>query len=42
MKEEILNKATLSQHRGTFVFIFENEELEKDKLIRLKFNKELS
>ena len=41
-KEEILNKTTLSQHKGVFLFILENEDLEKNKLIRLKLKKELS
>ena len=39
MKEEILNKTTLSQHKGIFYFILENEEQEKNNLIRFKFNK---
>ena len=41
-KEEILNKTTLSHHKGIFIFILENEELETNKIIRLKLNKELS
>ena len=41
-KEEILNKTTLSQHKGTFLFVLENEELGKNKLVRLKVKKELS
>jgi hypothetical protein len=41
-KEEILNKTTLSQHKGIFLFILENEDPEKNKLIRLKLKKELS
>ena len=39
MKEEILNKTTLSQHQGIFYFILENEEQEKNNIIRFKFNK---
>ena len=42
MKEKILDKITLSHHKGIFFFIFENEELEKNKLIRLKFNNKYS
>ena len=43
MKEEILNKTTLNQHKGGFIFILENEEeLKKNKLIRIKLNKEYS
>jgi hypothetical protein len=42
MKEEILNKTTLSQHKGFFVFILENKEPEKNKLITIKLNKEYS
>ena len=44
MKEEVLNKTTLSKHKGIFIFIFilENKELEKNKLIRIKINKEFS
>ena len=42
MKEEIFNKTTLSQHKGVFVFITENSNPEKNKLIRLKFNKQYS
>jgi hypothetical protein len=41
-KEEILNKTTLSQHKGIFLFILENEDLENNKLVRLKIKKELS
>ena len=41
-KEEILNKTTLSQHKGLFLFILENEDLGKNKLVRLKLKKELS
>ena len=40
MKEGILNQTTLSKYRGVFIFILENEEIEKNKLIRLKFKKE--
>ena len=42
MKEEIFNKTTLSQHKGVFIFITENSNPEKNKLIRLKFNKQYS
>ena len=42
MKEKVLNEITLSQHKGIYVFIFENKDLEKNKLIKLKFNKEYS
>ena len=42
MKEKVLDKITLSQHNGIYLFILENEGIEKDKLIRLKFNKEYS
>ena len=38
MKEEILNKTILDQHIGIFVFILENEELKKNKLIRIKIS----
>ena len=41
-KEEILNKTTLSQHKGIFIFILENEDLKTNKLIRLKLEKKLS
>ena len=41
-EEEILNKTTLSQHKGTFLFVLENEELGKNKLVRLNVKKELS
>ena len=41
-KEEILNKTVLSQHKGIFIFILENGDLEKNKLIRVKINKEYS
>ena len=41
-KEEILNKTTLSQHKGIFIFILENEDLGKNKLTRLKLKKLLS
>ena len=40
-KEEILNKTTLSQLTGIFLFILGNEEPEENKLIRLRLNKEL-
>jgi len=40
-KEEILNKTTLSQHKGVFLFQLENEELGKNKLVKLKVKKEL-
>ena len=40
-KEEIFNKTTLSQHKGVFLFILEND-LENNKLVRLKLKKELS
>jgi len=40
-KEEILNKTTLSKHKGVFIFQLENEELGKNKLVRLKVKKEL-
>jgi hypothetical protein len=40
-KEEILNKTTLSQHKGIFLFILENEDFENNKLVRLKLKKEL-
>ena len=39
MKEEILNKTTLSKHKGIFYFILENKEQGKNNLIRIKFNK---
>ena len=42
MKEAVLNKTILSKHKGVFIFILENEEIEKNKLIRLKFKKEYS
>ena len=42
MKEEVLNKTTLSKHKAIFIFILENKELEKNKLIRIKINKEFS
>ena len=42
MKEEILNQTTLNQHKGYFIFLVENEELRKNKLIRIKLNKEYS
>ncbi len=42
MKEEILNKTALNQHKGGFIFILENEELKKNKLIRIKLKKEYS
>ena len=41
-KEEILNETTLSQHKGLFIFLFENGDLGKKKLIRLKFKNGLS
>ena len=40
-KEEILNEAILSRHQGVFLFALENEEIEKNKLVRLKLKKEL-
>ena len=42
MKEEFLNKTALNQHKGGFIFILENEELKKKKLIRFKLKKEYS
>ena len=42
MKEEILNKTTLGQQKKIFVFILENEEQEKNNIIRFKFNKKYS
>ena len=42
MKEEILNKTTLSQHKGFFVFILENKEPGKNKIVAIKLNKEYS
>ena len=42
MKEEILNETTLNQHKGYFLFILENKEIEKNKLITLKLNKKYS
>ena len=42
MKEEILNKTTLGQHKGLFYFILENKEQGKNNLIRFKFNKKYS
>jgi hypothetical protein len=42
MKEEILNKTTLSQHKGIFYFVSEKDEQEKNNLIRFKFNKKYS
>ena len=41
-KEEILNKTTLSKHKGVFIFILENKDLGKNKLCRLKLKQELS
>ena len=41
-KEEIFNKTTLSQYKRIFLFILENEDLENNKLVRLKIKKELS
>ena len=42
MKEEIFNNTTPSQHKGIFIFITENGDPEKNKLIRLKFKKQYS
>ena len=42
MKEEILNEAALSQHKGFFIFLLENKEIEKNKLITIKLNKKFS
>ena len=42
MKEEIFNKTIQSPHKGIFIFITENGDLEKNKLIRLKFYKQYS
>ncbi len=42
MKEEIFNKTILSQHKGIFIFISENGDIDKNKIIRLKFNKQYS
>ena len=42
MKEEIFNKTIQSQHKRIFIFISENGDLEKNKLIRLKFYKKYS
>ncbi len=42
MKEAVLNQTILSKHRGVFIFILENEEIEKNKLIKVKFKKEYS
>jgi len=40
--EEILNKTTLSKHKGVFVFILENKDLGTNKLFRLKLKQETS
>ena len=40
MKEGLLNKTILSKYIGLYIIVFENEEVEKNKLIRLKFKKE--
>jgi len=40
-KEEILNETILSKHQGVFLFALENEEIEKNKIVRLKLKKEL-
>ena len=40
-KEEVLNETILSRHQGIFLFAVENEEIEKNKLVRLKLKKEL-
>ena len=40
-KEEILNETILSKHQGIFIFAVENEEIGKNKLVRLKLKKEL-
>ena len=42
MKEEIFNKTIQSQHKRIFIFISENGDLEKNKLIKLKFYKKYS
>ena len=42
MKEEILNKAILDKHKGIFVLLLENEELGKNKLIRIKISNKYS
>jgi len=42
MKEEVLNKTTLSKNKGIFIFILENKEHKKNKLIRIKINNEFS
>jgi len=42
MKEEILNETVLSRHKGFFIFILENKEIEKNKLIVFKSNKKYS
>jgi len=42
MKEEILNKTILEQHKGIFIFILENEEFEKNKIIRVKISNKYS
>ncbi len=42
MKEEILNETVLSRHKGFFIFILENKEIEDNKLITLKSNKKFS
>lgn len=40
MKEGVLNKTHLSKYIATYLFAFENEEVEKNKIFRLKFKKE--
>jgi len=42
MKEEILNKTILEQHKGIFILILENEEFEKNKIIRVKISNKYS
>ena len=42
MKEEIFNKTIQIQKTGIFIFISENGDIGKNKLIRLKFKKQYS
>jgi hypothetical protein len=42
MKEEIFNKTNQIQKTGIFIFISENGDIGKNKLIRLKFKKQYS
>ncbi len=40
-KQEVLNETILSRHQGIFIFAVENEEIGKNKLVRLKLKEEL-